>query len=380
MGCIYYISPEKFEDLKGFEVFPNDIIVSCAGTIGETYVMPPTMRKGIINQALMRVMLYNLEMADFYLLYFDFILKNSAQSDSKGTAIKNIPPFDILKQYLIPIPPIQEQKRIIAVLKDFDKHLKDITQNREDIALLVATAKSKILSLAIHGKLVPQDPNDEPASILLERIRKEREKLVKQGKIKRNKAENASVRGGDNCYYGKLPQNWAICTLSTIGQIVSGGTPKTDIPSYWNNGTVPWITPADLSGYQKKFIAQGSRMITKNGLTASSARILPKGSVLFSSRAPIGYIVIAATDVCTNQGFKSIVPYIEELSNFLYYFLKAQVEEIGLRASGTTFKEISGTEMGKTLIFLPPLKEQKRIITAIENSFEWLNRIFKNIS
>jgi type I restriction enzyme S subunit len=177
-----------------------------------------------------------------------------------------------------------------------------------------------------------------------------------------------------------LPQNWAVCTLSTIGQIVGGGTPKTDIPSYWNNGTIPWITPADLSGYQKKSIANGSRMITENGLTASSAQILPKGSVLFSSRAPIGYTVIASTDVCTNQGFKSIVPYIEGLSEFLYYFLKAQIEEICSRASGTTFKEISGTEMGKTLIFLPPLKEQKRIVAAIEHFFEWLNIIFKTIS
>jgi type I restriction enzyme S subunit len=177
-----------------------------------------------------------------------------------------------------------------------------------------------------------------------------------------------------------LPQGWAICTLSTIGQIIGGGTPKTDILSYWNNGTIPWITPADLSGYQKKFIANGSRMITKNGLATSSAQILPKGSVLFSSRAPIGYTVIAAANVCTNQGFKSIVPYIDGASEFLYYFLKARIEEIRSRASGTTFKEISGTEMGKTLIFLPPLEEQKQIITAIENSFEWLNIIFRNIS
>ena len=80
----YFISEEKFSELKGFEVFPNDIIVSCAGTIGETYVMPVEMRRGVINQALMRVMLYNLEMTDFYLLYFDFILKQSAQKDSKG--------------------------------------------------------------------------------------------------------------------------------------------------------------------------------------------------------------------------------------------------------------------------------------------------------
>jgi type I restriction enzyme S subunit len=281
---------------------------------------------------------------------------------------------------ILPLPPISEQCRIAVTIESVFSTIGEIERNKTDLLSAVTAAKSKILSLAVHGKLVPQDPTDEPASVLLERIRKEREKLVKQGKIKRCKAENAIVRGGDNCYYGKLPQNWAICTLSTIGQIVGGGTPKTDMPSYWSNGTIPWITPADLSGYQMKFIENGVRMITENGLTSSSAQIIPKGSVLFSSRAPIGYTVIAATDVCTNQGFKSIVPYIEGLSDFIYYFLRTQVDEIHLRASGTTFKEISGAEMGKTLIFLPPLEEQKRITIAIEKFFEWLDIIFKTIT
>ena len=119
----YYINSEKFNELQGFEVFPNDIIVSCAGTIGEAYVMPVSMRKGIINQALMRVMLYEIGMTDFYLLYFDFMLKNTAQDDSKGTAMKNIPPFDILKQYLIPIPPLAEQQRIVSAIEAAFKQL-----------------------------------------------------------------------------------------------------------------------------------------------------------------------------------------------------------------------------------------------------------------
>ena len=122
----YYISTEKFSELKGFEVFSNDIIVSCAGTIGETYVMPASMRRGIINQALMRVMLYDYALTDFYLIYFDFILKNSAQKDSKGTAIKNIPPFDILKQYEIPLPPLAEQKRIAAAIESIFSQLDNI--------------------------------------------------------------------------------------------------------------------------------------------------------------------------------------------------------------------------------------------------------------
>lgn len=94
----YFISAEKYETLKGFEVFPNDIIVSCAGTIGETYVLPTSMRKGIINQALMKISLYDLGILDFYLMYFDFQLKRAAQEQGYGVALKNIPPFDMLKR------------------------------------------------------------------------------------------------------------------------------------------------------------------------------------------------------------------------------------------------------------------------------------------
>ena len=254
----YFISAEKYETLKGFEVFPNDIIVSCAGTIGETYVLPIGMRKGIINQALMKISLYDLGILDFYLMYFDFKLKSAAQEQGHGIALKNIPPFDVLKRYLIPIPPIQEQKRIISTVNNLLSKVNSIDEDNETIFTLIVKAKSKILDLAIRGQLVPQDLNDEPASVLLERIRVEKEELIKQGKIKRNKKESIIFRGEDNSYYEKigdkvenisdeipfeLPDGWFFVRLKELWELISG---RDLSPSEYNADGVgiPYITGA----------------------------------------------------------------------------------------------------------------------------------------
>ena len=180
-----------------FEVLPNDIIVSCAGTIGETYIMPSDIRSGIINQALMIIRLHNIDITPFYLLYFDFILKNEAGKDGKGTAIKNIPPFDILKNYWIPLPPLAEQDRIIKEVALWQRFIDSIDGNIEDIFKLSKKTKSKILDLAISGKLVPQHPSDEPAIEILRRI-------------------NPGFKPCDNSHYGNLPQGWAVCRLEDI--------------------------------------------------------------------------------------------------------------------------------------------------------------------
>ena len=153
--------------------------------------------------------------------------------------------------------------------------------------------------------------------------------------------------------------------MGEIGEIISGGTPSTSNDNYWN-GNISWITPADLSNYKEKYISRGKRNISIEGLENSSAKIICKGSVLFSSRAPIGYVVISEKEVTTNQGFKSISPYIENSEHYIYYFLLAEKENISLKASGTTFKELSGTEFGKIFIPLPPLSEQRRIVEKIE--------------
>ena len=164
--------------------------------------------------------------------------------------------------------------------------------------------------------------------------------------------------------------------LRSLGTIVGGGTPSTLNADYWN-GEIPWLSPADLTDYHKKYISRGRKNITTDGLAHSSAVLMPSGSILYSSRAPIGYVVIARNAISTNQGFKSLVPAINELSEFLYYILIGVTPDIKRRATGTTFKEISGAEFGETLVPLPPLREQLRIVQAIEQYDSILGPISK---
>ena len=232
----------------------------------------------------------------------------------------------------------------------------------------------------MQGRLVEQDPGDEPADALLERIRAEKRRLVKAGKIKKSKGESRIFRR-DNSHYEQLggverciddeipfdlPQGWVWCRLCNIGQIVGGGTPKTEKSDYWKNGNIPWLTPADMKNVVGKYVSRGKRNITEEGLNNSSAQMMPNNSIIYSSRAPIGYIAIASNPLCTNQGFKSLVPYNSDVVPFIYYALVQRTPDIQSRASGTTFKEISGSEFGQTLVALPPLAEQRRIVERVE--------------
>ena len=156
--------------------------------------------------------------------------------------------------------------------------------------------------------------------------------------------------------------------LRDIGDIVSGATPKTTVAENFG-GAIPWLTPADLSGYTQKYISRGKRNLTQLGYDSCSTQIMPSGTVLFSSRAPIGYTAIAKNPICTNQGFKSIVPKPFVNSEFLYYqliYLRKTIQDMG---SGTTFKEISAKKFGAVQVTIPPLVEQEHIISRIEELF-----------
>jgi len=177
---------------------------------------------------------------------------------------------------------------------------------------------------------------------------------------------------------------WIECKLSDIGEVVGGATPSTKKLENYENGKIAWITPKDLSNFTGRFISHGERNITELGLKSCSTQLMPPHSILFSSRAPIGYIAIAEKEVCTNQGFKSIIPNKNTDYLFLYYLLKYNKKNIEHMGSGTTFKEVSGSTMREISVHVPAsYKEQKKIgvfLGAIDDKIEENERINKNLA
>ena len=177
-------------------------------------------------------------------------------------------------------------------------------------------------------------------------------------KIAVNKAINDNLEQQAATYFQELFINnanpmWQISTISDLGTVVGGSTPSKTKPEHYTNNGIAWITPKDLSINKSKFISHGENDITELGLKNSSATVMPKGTVLFSSRAPIGYIAIASNEVTTNQGFKSVIPYSEIGTAFVYFFLKHSLPVIESAASGSTFKEISGSAMKNIPAIIP---------------------------
>ena len=350
----YFISGEKFQELKGFEVLPNDIIVSCAGTIGETYIMPSDIRSGIINQALMIIRLHNIDITPFYLLYFDFILKNEAGKDGKGTAIKNIPPFDILKNYWIPLPPLAEQDRIIKEVALWQRFIDSIDGNIEDIFKLSKKTKSKILDLAISGKLVLQDPNDEPAIELLKRI-------------------NPGFEPCDNSHYENLPfeipSTWVWVSHNDMLEISGGAQPpKSEFSEIMKPG---YIRLYQIRDYGEKPIPIYIPLSTASKTTV-------KGDILLARYGgSLGKVFIAEDGAYNVAMAKVILCYPEVLNQkFVYYYYLSSIYQNKLRSISRTAQAGFNSGDFEDMYFpLPPLEEQGRIVDAISSIWEMIDMI-----
>lgn len=224
--------------------------------------------------------------------------------------------------------------------------------NRMDLSGYITGSAQPKLSQANLNAVVLELPSIEEQKRVVSILGVLDDKIELNNKINDNLEQQAETLF-QNLFIDNARSEWKKGTVCDLGTVVGGSTPSKSKPEYYTDSGIAWITPKDLSVNKSKFIYHGENDITELGLKNSSASIMPEGTVLFSSRAPIGYIAIAAGEVTTNQGFKSIVPKPEIGTAFVYYFLKYNLPVIEGMASGSTFKEVSGATMKKVPAFIP---------------------------
>ena len=353
----YYITKEYFDaKMQGFEVHSGDILVSCAGTIGETYILPEDIEQGIINQALMRIRLSELVYAPYFLLYFDYVLKENAKADSNGSAIKNIPPFNILKKYAFALPPLPEQQRIVARVEALMKEIDELEQTEKELEAIKAAfpgdMKASLLQAAMEGKLTTQKAEDGDAKDLLLAIREEKGKLVKE---KKGKKEKPLAPITDEEIPFDIPENWVWCRLGDCIKLLSGQDLTPDKYNASGKGTI-YITGASN-------IENGR--ITVNRWTEFPRAIAHKGELLITCKGTIGEMCFLNIDkVHIARQIMSIKEILVDIK-YVHIFLLSYVNTLKGNAK-SMIPGIDRKNVLNALFPLPPLAEQQRIVEKLD--------------
>ena len=366
----YYITEEYYNsEMKGYSVEPGDIIVSCAGTIGETYVLPKNIEKGIINQALMRMNIVDSINLEFFLFYFDHILKKSANKASNGSAIKNIPPFDIFKAMLFPLPPIEEQQRIVDKLKqtlplidEYGKNEGEWTDLCESFPLEM---KNSVLQAAFQGKLSDQRITDSNASDLLNKLKKKKQEYVSKG-LFYNKKETKPYYSDEDYPY-ELPNNWKLMKLSDVSIIQEGaGIRKFQ------------YTKAGTQLLSVTNILQGSIDLQKKQLFVSTEEykrkylhLTPKkGDILTAcSGGSWGKVAIFDKDDTVMLNTSTLrLRFFDDLAdnNYLYLLCQSPLFKEQLKDQLAGMQPNFGyAHYSRLILPLPPIEEQQRIVEKL---------------
>ena len=293
-----YVDNETQKVISKYTVKTGDVVLSIVGTIGLVAIVGRTLDGANLTENCVKLSSFHGVNRDF--LYY-YLRSDCGQQEIRcGTvgAVQAKLPIKNIQNIAINLPDYTTQERIVSLLLSIDRKIE--------------------LNQKINDNL-----------------------------------EQQAVTYFQELYINNANPMWQIGTISDLGTVVGGSTPSKTKPEYYTNNGIAWITPKDLSINKSKFISHGENDITELGLKNSSATVMPKGTVLFSSRAPIGYIAIASNEVTTNQGFKSVVPYLEIGTAFVYFFLKHSLPVIESAASGSTFKEISGSAMKNIPAIIP---------------------------
>lgn len=315
------ISKEEYDRIKR-PLNENTILLSINGTLGKI-----AMYKGE-NVALGKSACYINVKKNKNKYFVKYILTTKEFQKymllvAHGSTIKNLAPSQVV-DYEFDVPNGLNQDKVAFLLKAID----DKIQNNNKIIIELESIAKIIYD---YWFLQFEFPNEDGKP-----YKSSGGKMVWNEELKR-----------------EIPERWTNGTLEDLGEIVAGGTPSTNYPEYYSENGIAWITPNDLSNSNVKYITHGERDISEIGLNNSSARLMPKGTVLLTSRAPIGYLGIAANEVCTNQGFKSIVPNGKFGSEFIYHTVEKMIVYLKSLGTGSTFTEISKTVVARVKIVIP---------------------------
>lgn len=389
----YYITKDYFlEAMTGFEVKPNDIIVSCAGTIGETYILPNNAEKGIINQALMKISLKDSIEKNYYLQYFDYFLKEESKEKSKGTAMKNIPPFKVFKEFPFPLPPLNEQKRIVENLDFLFEKTKRAKEIIEEVKIDIENRKISILDRAFKGTLTSKwrdgnktsDVKELLKSINEEKIKKWEEDCLqaeKDGNKKPKKPTITEVKDMivpvDEQPY-KLPDSWVWVRLGDIVEInpnkIKINIDENELVDFIPMKNVSENSPEIIENNFEKFknLQKGYSQFIENDILF--AKITPcmengKTAIVSNLKEKIGYgstefHVLRSTKIISNK--------------LLYNFLKQQRfrEDAKYNMTGSVGFRRVPTEFMRSYPFpLPPLEEQQEIVRVLDEVLENENKV-----
>jgi len=330
---IRFVDEELYKKWMKDEVCRGDILITSEAPFGQVYYWNSD-EKIVLSQRLFDVRVNNTVNSEFVYYYMTTReFQTELDGRATGTTVIGLRQPELLKT-TIKLPPLPTQSRIASILSSLDSKIE--TNNK------------------INAKL------EEMAQALFKSWFVDFEPFKDKGMVESE--------------LGMIPRGWRVGKLGEIGDIVGGSTPSKAKPEYYTKEGIAWLTPKDLSLHNNKFTSKGEIDITEAGYKSTSTKLMPRGSVLFSSRAPIGYITIAKNDICTNQGFKSVVPTYAGTS-YIYYLLKELTPVIENKASGSTFKEASGSLMKMLDVIIPPKDVIDEYEDKIKSVFDYQEKI-----
>ena len=385
-----YTDKHGYEFLQNSNLFGGELVLANVGSIGKVFRVPALNIPMTLAPNSIMVRFFD----DKHLLWFMNMFQSPfglelLLSISSATAIKKFNKTDF-KSLLIPLPPLEEQQRIVDKINSFEPLLEKYDKVEKELSKLEKEfpekLKKSILQYAIEGKLVKQDPNDEPASVLLERIKKEKERLIKEGKIKRDKNESYIYQGDDKNYYEKvgnqshlidcvfdIPDHWNYIKLSDVILVARGGSPR-PIQDYLTNDEegINWIKIGDTD-LNSKYIVSCKEKIKRSGLYKT--RYVHKGDFLLTNSMSFGHPYILAINGCIHDGWLVLSDkYNAYDKDYLYYLLsspyvyKAFCSTVG----GSVVKNLNSDKVSNTIVPLLPLSEQKKIANKLDYIFNYL--------